>query len=217
MLMSKIFNKTFQLHGRRVMAAGMVWFLIILFIAPVCSAAELKTRPKDWAQPVKGSSLENFYRVSDELYRSKQPEPSDISDLKAAGIKSVLSLRDHHKDDREFDKSGIKTLCYEMEAGSVSTEDLIAALKLIQTAPKPILVHCWHGSDRTGFVVAGYRMVFMGWDAEKAIEELRSGGFGYHERTYPKIIKILRQLNINDVRQAVIGASKEEPPGKACK
>jgi tyrosine-protein phosphatase SIW14 len=186
-------------------------FFISFMMVAAGNAAESKTRPSDWAQPVIGASLENFYRVSDDLYRSEQPEESDIRELKAAGIKSVLSLRDHHKDDSDFDKAGIKTIRYEMKAGSVSTEDLIAVLKLIQSAPKPILVHCWHGSDRTGFIVAGYRMVFMDWDVEKAIEELRSGGFGYHERYYPNIKQTLRQLNIQEVRQSVIGSSIDAP------
>jgi len=188
-----------------------ITFFIFLLMVAVGNAAESKARPSDWAQPVAGVTLENFYRVSDELYRSEQPEESDINGLKAVGIKSVLSLRSHHTDDKEFDKAGIKTIHYEMKAGSVSTEDLIAALKLIQSAPKPILVHCWHGSDRTGLVVAGYRMAIMGWDAEKAIEELRLGGFGYHELYYPNIIKILKQLNIQDVRQSVFGSSKDAP------
>ncbi|MFA5205047.1 MAG: tyrosine-protein phosphatase [Lentisphaeria bacterium] len=179
----------------------------ILCLSLVCGAAETpQVRPGDWAQPVVGSSLDNFCRVSNELYRSEQPDASDLPALKAMGIKSVLSLRHYHDDTREFERAGLVMIPFHMDAGSVSEADLVAVLKLIQAAPKPVLVHCWHGSDRTGFVVAGYRMVIMGWAAPKAVEELRLGGFGYHESYFPKIVKILQEMDVPAVRQAVLGA-----------
>ena len=91
-----------------------------------------------------------------------------------------------------------------MGAGSVSASDLVTALKLLNKAEKPVLVHCWHGSDRTGFVVAGYRIVFQNWTRQAAIEELRLGGFGYHSKAYPNIIKTLEEMDIEAVRKAVL-------------
>ena len=50
----------------------------------------------------------------------------------------------------------------------------------IRRASGPVLVHCLHGSDRTGTIVAMYRIVEQGWTREAAIAEMTGGGYGYH-------------------------------------
>lgn len=175
-------------------------------VATFGSLAETaQPRPADWAAPVNGTAVKNCFKVSDDIYRSAQPAGEAASSMKDLGIKSILNLRHYHPEDsEEFKKAGIILYSYKMDAGSASIKDLIEALKIIQTAPKPILIHCWHGSDRTGFIIAGYRMAMQGWSAEKAIEELRKGGYGYHELEFPHIMKELREMDIQAVRNAVI-------------
>jgi protein tyrosine/serine phosphatase len=185
--------------------------LIILLLDNFCAAESVRVRPGNWAQPVLGSSLENFYRVSDDLYRSEQPQASDLPGLKALGIKTVFSLRHYHHDSRDFERAGIHAEQYPMDAGSVSVAELVIVLRTMRTAPKPILLHCWHGSDRTGFVVAGYRMIFMNWTAAEAIEELRLGGFGHHASYYPNIAKVLKELDVAAVRNAVLNPPRPAP------
>ncbi len=192
-------------------------FVLLLLPALADPADPTKVRPDKWAQPVPGSTLENFYRVSADLYRSEQSRASDIPDLKALGIKTVFSLRHYHHDSPEFDQAGFVSLQCPMDAGSASAAELVAALRLIRSAPKPVLLHCWHGSDRTGFVVAGYRMIFMNWSAAEAIAELRLGGFGYHEAFYANLLRTLRGLDVAGVRQAVFreaGAGSPVAPEK---
>lgn len=175
-------------------------------VATFGSLAETaQPRPADWAAPVNSTAVKNCFKVSDDIYRSAQPAGEAASSMKDLGIKSILNLRHYHPEDsEEFKKAGIILYSYKMDAGSASIKDLIEALKIIQTAPKPILIHCWHGSDRTGFIIAGYRMAMQGWSAEKAIEELRKGGYGYHELEFPHIMKELREMDIQAVRNAVI-------------
>lgn len=96
--------------ANRRMAKSSLWVAVTCLIA-FCDGADLpKVRPSDWAQPVVGSPLGNFCRVSDDLYRSEQPTRSDIPDLKAMGIRSVLSLRHYHSDAKEFERAGIARL-----------------------------------------------------------------------------------------------------------
>ena len=47
-------------------------------------------------------------------------------------------------------------------------------MKILRDAPKPILVHCQHGSDRTGAVIALYRILFQNMSKVEAIKELKS-------------------------------------------
>ncbi len=188
------FNKTIKLPC-----------LILLLALPLlCGADILMERPVNWAQPMLNTTVGNLYKVSPDVFRAEQPEEKDIPDFKKMKIKTMLNLREHHKDDAVFQKSGISLIHYKMSAGSVSANDLVSALKLLHKAEKPVLVHCWHGSDRTGFVVAGYRIVFQNWTREAAIEELRLGGFGYHSKSYPNIIKTLEEMDVEALRKSVL-------------
>ena len=50
-------------------------------------------------------------------------------------------------------------------------------LTLIEQSPKPLLVHCEHGEDRTGLVIAAYRVRHCGWAKDAAIEEALKYGY----------------------------------------
>ena len=189
--------------------AGLCFFLIAT--QGFAAATDSSSRAPDWAAPVNGTAINNFYKVTDEIYRSAQPSEEAAAALKAMGIKSIMNLRHYHKDSEVFTKNGIILYSYKMDAGSASVKDLIEVLKIIQAAPKPMLVHCHYGSDRTGFIIAGYRIVMMGWPVEKAIEEMRKGGFGYHELTFPDIMKTLRNMDIQAARNAINAKSPDKP------
>ena len=176
----------------------------LFLLLPTAQAAP-ELRPERWAREVVGASLGNLYQVSPELYRGEQPAPADIADLQALGVKTFMNLREYHNDSQDFARAGFTLLRHPMAAGSVKQADLVTVLRQIHQAPKPVLVHCWHGSDRTGFVVAGYRLVFQGWSKAEAIDELRRGGFGYHERTYPNVKRAIEALDVAALRQAVLG------------
>ena len=167
----------------------------------------------DWAQPVANTTLGNCFRVSAELFRSDQPHAADLPALQALGIKSLLNLRQRHADDKRFERAGLVLLDEGMRAGDVSVEQLVRALRKFRTAPKPVLVHCWRGSDRTGFFVAGYRIICQGWPREAAIDEMRHGGFGYHASWYPNLVQCLAALDVETVKRRVF-APEEPSPAK---
>jgi tyrosine-protein phosphatase SIW14 len=179
--------------------------LFLLAAVTVSVAAEApRERPTAWAPPVINTTLENCYRVSDELYRCEQPDQKDIIDLKALGIRSIMNLRRYNSDSKAFEKAGFTPLLQRMEADDLTVDDLVAALRLFRNAPKPVMVHCWHGSDRTGSVVAAYRIAFQNWTPLAALDELRYGGFGYHERSFPNIITLFETLDAADLRRRVL-------------
>ena len=161
-------------------------------------------RPARWAEPVTHITLENCYRVSDELYRCEQPGKDDIPGLRTLGIQSILNLRNWHSDSKVLEKAGFKLLLQRMEADELTVDDLVAALRQFRTASKPVMVHCWHGSDRTGSVVAAYRIVFQQWTPAAALDELRHGGYGYHEKWFPNIITLFESLDAEALRKRVM-------------
>lgn len=178
--------------------------LMVFALLPLCAAqAEPRVRPTAWAQPVIGVDLGNFYRVSDELFRSRQPDDDDMPALQVMGIKSILNLREFHDDSEHANGYALELHRVPMNAGAINDEAMEQALMIIAQAKKPLLVHCWHGSDRTGAVVALYRMVFEGWPRERAIDEFVNGGYGYHESVYSEITTYLQNVDIERFKKRV--------------
>ena len=144
------------------------------------------------AESISLSGVENCYKISEELYRSAQPEREGFTALQKMGVRSVLNLREFHKDTRKARHTQLHLMAYPVAAGEVTAADVENCLALIAGAPKPVLVHCWHGSDRTGIVVAAYRIVFQNWSVEDAEKEFRDDRFGYHEFWYGNLLELLR-------------------------
>jgi protein-tyrosine phosphatase len=169
-----------------------IWACLLISAAALTAP---RPRPVEWAQPVIGTSLDNLFQVSPELYRSEQPGAGDVADLKALGIRSVLNLRENHQDTAVRGLSGFQVSQVAMDAGKVNRAQLLQALRTLRDAPKPVLIHCWHGSDRTGVTVAAYRIVFQQWSNERAIDELKNGGFGYHAKLYKNLVSLLESID----------------------
>ncbi|MBK9575652.1 MAG: tyrosine-protein phosphatase [Fibrobacterota bacterium] len=175
--------------------------IVLLGAASFGVADAPKERPLTWAQSIVGTSIGNCFKVSADLYRSEQPTVSDINDLKALGIRTILNLREYHEDDAKLAQAGFVLVHDPVAAGSLTSSDMTRILGRIRDAKKPVLVHCWHGSDRTGFTVAGYRMIFQGWTVADAVEEFKLGGFGYHKRFYPKLPVTLGELDVAAIQK----------------
>lgn len=177
--------------------------LLVLFSATTLYAASLEPRPEAWAQPIETRSLKNFYKVDEHVYRSAQPDEDGFAYLMTLGVKNSLNLRDHHNDDPGSKKPGLNLFRVPMDAGKIKTADVVAALRFIKQSEGPVLIHCWHGSDRTGTISALYRIVFQNWSKEDALDELMQGGFGYHS-IYKNIPEFIRQADINEIKQKVL-------------
>ncbi|WP_179955082.1 fused DSP-PTPase phosphatase/NAD kinase-like protein [Maribacter luteus] len=139
--------------------------------------------------------------MNDSLYRSEQPSKKGFKDLEALDVKTVINLRRWDKNRRKADGTELQLVNLPLKAGKLTEDQIIMALKAIQVAESPVLIHCWHGSDRTGAVIAAYRIIFEDWTKEKAIEELRYGYFGYHEKMYPNIVTLLQNLNVGHIKE----------------
>ena len=149
---------------------------------------------------------ENFHKVNDEIYRSAQPDEDEMSSMSTFEcIKSVLNLREKHSDKDEIGK--LKLTLYEipLAAGRVTEADLVRILRAVKYAPKPILIHCRHGSDRTGVAVAACRIVFDYWTVDQAVSELTDPKYGHHKKLFPNLPELLRKADWNKIRQELNG------------
>lgn len=167
-------------------------------VEPAIESNLTRVRPITWAQPVIGSTLGNFYKIDANLYRSQKPTDEDLDTIKKLGIKSILSFREYHNDSDVFKNEANVTLYrVKVKTSKMSTDEIKQSLEIIKNAPKPILIHCWHGSDRTGVISAAYRIIGQKWSKKDAIDEFKNGGYGYHEKIYPQLEQLLWNLDEN--------------------
>ena len=157
----------------------------------------------------------NFHKVSENLYRSGQPDEDELESLHTFnGIRSVLNLRENNSDQAEIAainkkwNNAIKLYEIPLDTGSITEDDLYKILTVIRDAPKPLLIHCWHGSDRTGCSVAAYRIVFENWSVEDAISELMKPEYGHHKNIYTNIPELLRKADWKKIRETILNKGK---------
>ena len=185
---------------RRVQCVRMFRLLIALVLI---TSAALAERPAKWAQPVKTTTVKNLNRVTPRLYRSAQPDAAGMRELGKLGVKTVVTLRDFNDDDKEARGTKLRLREVDMSAWHIKDEEVAQVLALLRKREDgPFLIHCHHGSDRTGVACAMYRLVEQGWSREDAIRELTAGGYGFH-KMWTNIPRYLRRVDIEKIRKRV--------------
>jgi protein tyrosine/serine phosphatase len=172
--------------------------LLTLLAAPLLAAGPApKAVVVDWnsgKDPVAQTSSEiqspvpltppNFRLVSrtEQIYRSARPGRRGLKALQGLGVKTILNLEEFIESGLEGFEArglGIADVNVPMSGfGPPSFEQLDRALA-VMTDPNlahPLLVHCRLGEDRTGIVVAAYRVVVEGASAAQAAREAVSIG-----------------------------------------
>ena len=107
----------------------------------------------------------NFHQINSRLYRSAQPSLEGLSALAGSGIKTVINLRmgdDILPQEEETTKAAGMTYRNVPLSGWRRPTDaqVNAVLSLIESSTPPVLVHCERGADRTGTIIACYRIRF---------------------------------------------------------
>jgi tyrosine-protein phosphatase SIW14 len=145
-------------------------------------AAEQSTAAQSYAE------LPNFHAVNARLYRGGQPRAGGLQRLAALGVKTVINLRDDDaraaEEGREARSLGMRyfnvPLSRAHRPGAGRIEELFALIDAAEN--QPVFVHCKRGSDRTGALVAAYRITHDGWTAERALDEAETYGMGFWQR-----------------------------------
>lgn len=133
----------------------------------------------------KNNDLPNFYRVNDALYRGGQPSDDGFKRLTQLGIKTVLDLRDGGEraqaEELKARSAGLRYINMPMGGFFKPNDKRVAEVMSIISSAKhqPVFVHCRRGSDRTGTIIAIYRIEYDGWTSEDALEEAKRFGLGF--------------------------------------
>lgn len=127
--------------------------------------------------------IRNFHKVEPYLYRGGQPVKEGFLALKDLGVKTVLCLRWGKKviaaEKASVESLGMTFISMPLNYWNLPKPETIDYfLELIDnTEHHPLYVHCLHGSDRTGILIAIFRMFRQGWSFSQAYDEMRKCGF----------------------------------------
>lgn len=181
--------------------AWMLCFAYAAFAGPSFAAEPVQERPKHWAQAVKMEGVPNLHKVSSQLYRSAQPSAEGMKNLKESGIVTIVNLRSFHSDRDEIGSTGLAYEHIYMKAWHPERKEAVRFLQIVADPKRtPMLVHCQHGADRTGTMVAVYRMAIEGWSKEDALEEMTKGGYGFHP-VWQNLPRWIRELDVEALRE----------------
>jgi protein tyrosine phosphatase (PTP) superfamily phosphohydrolase (DUF442 family) len=186
--------------------------LVLFLCAGTVLAAGPAERPSEWAVAVSGTSVSNLYRIEDDFYRGAQPTADGFKELARLGVKTVIDLAGGGGDTPFVTDDSLKLVHLPLRAWGLNDARVLEALRVMSDpANRPIMIHCQHGADRTGALVALYRVVVQGWTKEKAVEEMNRGGY-HHSSLFRNLDRYVMRADVEALRKA-LGVRGPSAPG----
>jgi tyrosine-protein phosphatase SIW14 len=152
-----------------------VFVLVAAFLSiPLCPI---------WAADIAAPGIPNFHEVADHIYRGGQPTAEGWLSLSHLGVKTVIDLRRDGEHSVKAEQQAVEAAG--MHYVNIPLKGIVAppdekiqkALALLEASPEqPVFVHCKQGRDRTGTVIACYRIAYDGWQNQAALREAKSYG-----------------------------------------
>jgi protein tyrosine/serine phosphatase len=140
-------------------------------------------------------SIPHVKQVDEHLYRGGQPNNKELKALRTVGVKAVIDLRGagerSKREEQTVEALGMKYYSVPLQPMAAPTDEQIALLlSLIDDSNNwPVFIHCERGKDRTGTVVACYRIAHDGWPNERALTEAVDDGLNIFERSMKNYIR----------------------------
>ena len=134
------------------------------------------------------NGVPNFGEVTSQLLRGGQPTEAGFEELSKRGIGLVINLRGDSKAERGMvEKLGMQYVSIPWHCAYPKDRQVAQFLSVLRANPdKKIFVHCRLGVDRTGLMIASYRMAEQGWTAARAHREMAAFGFdAFHNMICP--------------------------------
>jgi protein tyrosine/serine phosphatase len=146
--------------------------VLLLLLSSTAIAQDSTTYPE----------LPRFQQVSERLFRGGQPREGGVSKLRELGINTVINLRGAsdrtRAEEAEVRASGLNYFNVALPNWARPQDSRVARILEVIDAPQSgrVFVHCKDGVDRTGLIVALYRMTHDGWTSAQALAEAERQG-----------------------------------------
>jgi tyrosine-protein phosphatase SIW14 len=155
------------------------------------------------------NNIFRFGKVNKFLYRGGLPTESDLKALKDFKVKTVVSFRGLGDDKEKFqiaeekaivEKLGMKFLNIQIPFDKpVPDKTIKSFFTAVNTkSNQPLFVHCKGGRDRTGTMVALYRIKYEGFTPDKAIEEMKE--YTFNPIDYPIFTTQISNFKANSIK-----------------
>ena len=158
----------------------------------------------------------NFQKVDEHVYRGAQPTEQGFKSLAKLGIKTIVDLREPGDRSRVEEKmvraAGMQYVSVPMYGMETPSNDkVVKVLALVEdTSTGPVFVHCKRGADRTGAVIACYRMEHDRWKNDQALTEAKSLGMSFFERAIQRYVREFKPRTL-DASAGTVSASTAAP------
>jgi len=174
--------------NRRIAVAGLLAVVSLIASSQVA-----------WCQTEQGlRGLPNFGRVTENLYRGGQPSSDGLNTLRLLGVGMVVNFRDDRSEmaaeRRQVESLGIKYIEIPWSAShKPSSSQIVEFLDLVRANPNAkIFVHCRRGADRTGVMIAAYRIAVEHRSVAEAVSEMHR--FHYDWLFRPQLKRYIEAL-----------------------
>lgn len=169
----------------------------------VCLVFALSLALPSYAAP-EDTAIPHFSKVNDAIYRGGRPKPAGLSYLRSLHVRTVINLQGGDLNNPRYrsfmkwwepgeladaiaaemmlsESLGLRFLSKPLDAiDPVSDEDDARIDEILAVmgnpAAQPVFVHCEHGVDRTGLIIALYKVKYLGISAHDAYDDWRASG-----------------------------------------
>jgi protein tyrosine/serine phosphatase len=152
-----------------------------------------------WCQPKQSSdAIENFSQVTQTLFRGAQPSAAGFTKLRDMGVGIIVNFRDEAgetaDEKKQVESLGMKYVGIPWSGRQYpSSAQIIQFLDLVRTNPQAkIFVHCQRGADRTGTMIAAYRIAIEHKTVANAVSEMHQ--FHYDHFFLPQLERYINSL-----------------------
>jgi tyrosine-protein phosphatase SIW14 len=144
--------------------------------------------------------LPNFHYVDAHVYRGAQPAGDGWNALANLGVKLVIDLRPDGEFQEHWTRSeqeaveaiGMRYINVPMNGWAAPSNQQILGIVATLESGGRVFVHCRAGKDRTGTVIACYRIVHDHWTRKRALSEAASLGMSPHKAAMQNYILSFR-------------------------
>src|SRR5579871_387947 len=118
-----------------------------------------------WGAEPQAEGVPNFHQVDQHVYRGAQPLDAGWASLAKLGVKTVIDLREQGEhpwqaEQKAVEAAGMRYVSVPLRGMEAPPDhEITEVLTMLESSSDgPVFVHCRRGKDRTGTVIACYRI-----------------------------------------------------------